>query len=129
VRLTTSLQVRAKYLGCVVCRFHVAVSAGSAPCQKPASINLQKLFLSPTGRLKPWFLTEEKLTVVLIIPFSWGCQLVVKTMHQQYSTFFSSGIRAYHPPLPVQMKPEYPFSLMLRISLHCQNRLFWLMGI
>jgi hypothetical protein len=24
---------------------------------------------------KPWFYTEERLTVVLIIPFSWGSQL------------------------------------------------------
>jgi hypothetical protein len=40
VRLTTSLQVGAKYLGCVVCRFHVAAGAGSVPCQKPVSINL-----------------------------------------------------------------------------------------
>jgi hypothetical protein len=28
-----------------------SASAGSAPCQKSASINLQKLFVSPTGRL------------------------------------------------------------------------------
>jgi hypothetical protein len=34
------LQVGAKYLGCVVCRFHVAAGAGSAPCQKPVRINL-----------------------------------------------------------------------------------------
>jgi hypothetical protein len=51
VILTTSLQVGAKYLGCVVCRFHIAAGAGSAPCQKPARNNLEKLFLSPTGRL------------------------------------------------------------------------------
>jgi hypothetical protein len=51
VRLTTSLQVGAKYLGCVVCRIHVAAGDGSAPCQKSASINLRKLFLSPTSRL------------------------------------------------------------------------------
>jgi hypothetical protein len=61
VRLTTSLQVGAKYFGCVVCRFHVAADAGSAPCQKPASINLQKWFLSPTGRLNLGFTIEENL--------------------------------------------------------------------
>jgi hypothetical protein len=76
VRLTTSLQVGAKYLGCVVCRFHVVGGAGSAPCQKPVSINLQKWFLSPTGRLNFGFITEGKLTAVLITPFSWGSQLV-----------------------------------------------------
>jgi hypothetical protein len=31
--------------------------------------------------IKPWFLTEEKLTVVLIIPSSWGSQLVVNATH------------------------------------------------
>jgi hypothetical protein len=61
VRLTTSLQVGAKYFGCVVCRFHVAADAGSTPCQKPASINLQKWFLSPTGRLNLGFIIEGNL--------------------------------------------------------------------
>jgi hypothetical protein len=61
MRLTTSLQVGAKYFGCVVCRFHVAADAGSAPCQKPASINLQKWFLSPTGRLNLGFIIEGNL--------------------------------------------------------------------
>jgi hypothetical protein len=76
VRLTTSLQVGAKYLGCVVWRFHIAAGAGSAPCQKPVSINLQKWFLSPTSRLKFGFITEGKLTTVLITPSSLGSQLV-----------------------------------------------------
>jgi hypothetical protein len=39
---------------------------------KSASNNIRKLFLSPTGRLNLGFITEEKLTVVLIIPSSWG---------------------------------------------------------
>jgi hypothetical protein len=34
-----------------VCRFHGAAGAGSAPCQKLVSNNLQNWFLSPTGRL------------------------------------------------------------------------------
>jgi hypothetical protein len=59
-----------------VCRFHVAASAGSVPCQKPVSNNLQKWFLSPTGRLNFGFITEGKLTVELITPSSWGSQLV-----------------------------------------------------
>jgi hypothetical protein len=63
VRLTTSLQVGAKYFGCVVCRFHVAVAAGSASCQKPASINLQKWFLSPTSRLNLGFTIEGNLSL------------------------------------------------------------------
>jgi hypothetical protein len=66
-----------------VCRFHIAAGAGSAPCQKPVRNNLQKWFLSPTGRLNFGFITEGKLTVVLITPYSWGSQLVVNTMHQQ----------------------------------------------
>jgi hypothetical protein len=46
---------------------------------KPASINLQKWFLSPTGSIKPWFYTEGKLADVLIIPSSWGSQLGAST--------------------------------------------------
>jgi hypothetical protein len=68
VRLTTSLKVGAKYFGCVVCRFHVAAGAGSAPCQKLVSINLQKWFLSPTGRLNFGFILRKKLTAMLITP-------------------------------------------------------------
>jgi hypothetical protein len=55
------LQVGAKYFGCVVCRFHIAADAGSAPYQKPASINLQKWFLSTTGRLNLGFTIEGSL--------------------------------------------------------------------
>jgi hypothetical protein len=43
---------------------------------KSASNNLRKWFLSPTGRLNFGFITEGKLTVVLITPYSWGSQLV-----------------------------------------------------
>jgi hypothetical protein len=46
------------------------------PLPKSASNNLQKWFLSPTGRLNFGFLTEGRLTVVLITPYSWGSQLV-----------------------------------------------------
>jgi hypothetical protein len=42
-----------------VCRFHVASGADSAPCQKPVNINLQKCFLSPTGRLNLGFILRE----------------------------------------------------------------------
>jgi hypothetical protein len=71
VRLTTSLLVRAKYFGCVVCRFHVAAGAELGPDRrhkqivwsvaKLASVNLQKWFLSPTGSTKSWFHTEGNL--------------------------------------------------------------------
>jgi hypothetical protein len=64
-----------------VCRFHIAAGAGSAPCQKPVRNNLQKWFLSLTGRLNFGFITEGKPTVVLITPYSWGSQLVVHTTH------------------------------------------------
>jgi hypothetical protein len=50
---------------------------------KPASINLQKWFLSPTGLIKPWFHTEGKLVDVLIIPSSWGSQLGSSTATNQ----------------------------------------------
>jgi hypothetical protein len=82
VRLTTSLQVGAKYFGCVVCRFHVAADAGSASCQKSASINLQKWFLSPTGRLNLGFTIEENLPLCssylpLVVP-NWGASTANK---------------------------------------------------
>jgi hypothetical protein len=78
----------AKYLSCVVCRFHVAAGVGSAPCQKPISINLQKWFLSPTSRLNFGFITEGKLTTVLITPSSWGFQLVCQ--HRTINKFSSA---------------------------------------
>jgi hypothetical protein len=96
VRLTTSLQVGAKYFGCVVCKFQFAAGAEAThqtfsrhrqrflvPLPKSASNNLQMCFLSPTGRLNFGFITERKLTIVLITPYSWGSQLVVNTTHQQ----------------------------------------------
>jgi hypothetical protein len=43
-----------------------------APLPKSASNNLQKWFLSPTGQLNLGIITKGKLTVVLIIPSSWG---------------------------------------------------------
>jgi hypothetical protein len=52
-----------------------AINKLSGAVATSASINLQKWFLSPTGSIKPWFLTERKLAVVLIIPSSWGSQL------------------------------------------------------
>jgi hypothetical protein len=75
VRLTTSLLVGAKYFGCVVYRFHVAVGAELLldrchkqivwSVAKSASINLQKWFLSPTGSIKPWFHTKGNLPLCL----------------------------------------------------------------
>jgi hypothetical protein len=53
----------------------VVINKLSGAIAKPASINLHKLFISPTGLIKPWFHTEGKLAVVLIIPSSWGSQL------------------------------------------------------
>jgi hypothetical protein len=47
----------------------------SGAVAKPASINLWKLVLSLTGSIKPWFHTEGRLAVVLIIPYSWDSQL------------------------------------------------------
>jgi hypothetical protein len=43
---------------------------------KSASNNFRKWFLSPTAQLNFGFITEGKLTVVLITPYSWGSQLV-----------------------------------------------------
>jgi hypothetical protein len=43
-----------------------------ASLPKSASNNLQKWFLSPTGRLNLGIITEGRFTIVLIIPSSWG---------------------------------------------------------
>jgi hypothetical protein len=130
VRLTTSLQVGAKYLGCVVCRFQVAAGAGSAPGQKPVSINLHKWFLSPTGQLNFGFITEGKLTAVLITPSSWGSQLVrqhrtIRNLHNLiggpkylpqrplshpgFQEPKSNKLRNFHlPNLQGELKPDAP---------------------
>jgi hypothetical protein len=61
-----------KVLGCVVCRFHVAAGAKLRPRQgaiyklsgavaKLASINVQKLVLSPTGSINLGFIVREDL--------------------------------------------------------------------
>ena len=71
VRLTTSLFHWGKPDCLSVCRFHVVADAGSAPCHKSASNNLQKCSLPPTGPIKPWFLTEGKLLLCYILPSSW----------------------------------------------------------
>jgi hypothetical protein len=42
------------------------------PLPKSASNNLWEWFFSPTGRLNLGIITEGKLTVVLVIPSSWG---------------------------------------------------------
>jgi hypothetical protein len=64
---------------CCWCRSYAldkAPSTSSGAVAKSASNNLRKWFLSPTGRLNFGFITEGKLTVVLITPYSWGSQLV-----------------------------------------------------
>jgi hypothetical protein len=61
-----------KVLGCVVCRFHIAADAKLRPRRgaiyklsgaiaKLASINLQKLVLSPTGSINLGFILREDL--------------------------------------------------------------------
>jgi hypothetical protein len=61
-----------KVLGCVVCRFHIAAGAKLCPryctiyklsgaIAKLASINLQKLVLSPTGSINLGFILREDL--------------------------------------------------------------------
>jgi hypothetical protein len=54
----------------------VSSTSSLVPLPKSASNNLWKWFLSPIGRLNFSFIIEGKLIVVLIIPYSWGSQLV-----------------------------------------------------
>jgi hypothetical protein len=56
--------------------FPGAVNKFLVSLPKSASNNLRNWFLSPTGRLNFGFITEGKLTVVFITPYSWGSQLV-----------------------------------------------------
>jgi hypothetical protein len=91
VRLTTSLQVGAKYLGCVVCTFHVVYWHHIRRRAKSASNNLRELVLSPTGRLNFGFITERKLTIVLCTPSSWGSQLV--RQHKRINKFSGAVTR------------------------------------
>ena len=80
-----------KYLGCVVCRFHVVSDTGSAPCQRQWH-HLWKWFLSPPGSIKPWFRIERKLTGVLLTPFSWGTtQRVLWRKTQHWDTMNKSS--------------------------------------
>jgi hypothetical protein len=79
------------------------------PLPKSASNNLQKWFLSPTSRLNFGFITEGKLTIVLITPYSWGSQLVINTMHQQPTRETPLGCspwRLHRRPLPQQRLDE-----------------------
>jgi hypothetical protein len=71
--------------------FSGAVNCSLAPLPKSASNILQKWFLSPTGRLNFGFITEGKLTVVLITPCSWGSQLV-----RQHRTIILPWMSLHH---------------------------------
>ena len=61
MRLTTSLFRGAKYLGCVVCRFHVAAEPDSAPCQHQLSTTFRSDFFLLLVRLNLGFLLRENL--------------------------------------------------------------------
>jgi hypothetical protein len=49
-----SVQVGTKYLGCVVCRFHVVADAGSAPCQSQLASTSEVVSFSYWS-IKLWF--------------------------------------------------------------------------
>jgi hypothetical protein len=127
VRLTTSLLVRAKYFGCVVCRFHVAPGAELRldrrhkqivwSVAKPASINLRKWFLSHTGSIKPWFIQRE----------------TCRCAHHTFLLGFPTGwlSTAYHPPLHSVSRrilyDHYRMSLLCFISfcIHLDHSAFF----
>jgi hypothetical protein len=87
------------------CQLRTSKTAtSSAPCQKPVSINLQKWFLSPTGRLNFGFTTKGKITAMLITPSSWDSQLVrqhrtikAQSIHHEIVTLSQRG---YHHACP-----------------------------
>jgi hypothetical protein len=103
-----------------MCRFHVAAGAGSASYQNPVSNNLQMWFLSTTGRLNFGFITEGKLTAVLITPSSWGSQLI-----RQHRTITRIS----------NLLPTSPFALRFRYlgaelkNLNCQSTISSLLKI
>jgi hypothetical protein len=59
--------------------FPGAINKFLVPLPKSASNNLRKWFLSPTGRLNFGFITEGKLTVVLITPLLLGFPTGLRT--------------------------------------------------
>ena len=71
MRLTTSSQVGGRVMWLCCAGLHVAANAGSAPCQSPAS-NTFEVFPCSFWIDNLGFITEGKLTIVLIIPSSWG---------------------------------------------------------
>jgi hypothetical protein len=72
-----------KVLGCVVCRFHAAAGEKLRPGQGAIVRSYRKASEHQPSEVgsfsywfdKPWFHTEGRLVVVLIISFSWGFQL------------------------------------------------------
>jgi hypothetical protein len=82
---------------------------------KSASNNLWKWFLSPTGRLNFGFITEGKLTIVLITPYSWGSQLA---MHQQVFWRRCRGERGF-------LQGESLTSNIVTLLLFCLVSLFY----
>jgi hypothetical protein len=118
VRLTTSLQVGAKHFGCLCAgstlllapNLHpnkVPSTSSLVPLPKSASNNLRKWFLSPTSRLNFGFITEEKLTIVLITPYSWGSQLVHAPDEYRLSLGMLMHVKYIHDlcTLPLDIPP------------------------
>ena len=90
VRLTTSSQVGGKVLWLCCAGLHVATSTGSAPCQSSAN-NTFGVFPCSYWIDNLGFITEGKLTIVLIIPSSWGSP-TSSLIHELASTFSSAVV-------------------------------------
>jgi hypothetical protein len=56
----------------VLCRFHVGAEIPGVASHYTPPPSTFNVLLASYWFDKPWFLTEGKLTVVLITPFSWG---------------------------------------------------------
>ena len=69
--LTESLGKSILVVLCAGSRLLLTPTNFLAPLLLVSQQHLQKRLPSPTGSIKPWFLTEGKLVVVLIIPSSW----------------------------------------------------------
>jgi hypothetical protein len=93
---------------------------GSAPYHKSAGINLWKLFLSPTGLIKPWFLTEGNFLLCtsylpLGVPNKWS------TKHHQafFGCYINHTSRPFSGAVAGEKEDFCKGSLSLPIFLLC----------
>src|SRR5215217_4090356 len=77
-------------------------------------------FLTPTGPIKPWFLSEGKLAAVRIIPSSWGSQRTCTSTRIKH--FFWRRCRGDQDTLQGESPLPNLFTLLLSCSLYRKHK-------